>query len=215
MTLDEVKEAQASFVQAATLAREAGVDGVELHAANGYLMEQFLNPGTNQRTDAYGGSVEARSRFVVEIAELVAQAIGAGRVGVRVSPYGVFNDMPAYEAVEATYLHLAKEFSRLHLAYLHLVDHSSMGAPDVPQALKDQLRQTFAGGYILSGGYDLSRAQADLAAGKGDLVAFGRPFISNPDFVQRLRAGHPLAEPKAETFYTPGAAGYLDYPAYV
>ncbi|HEU4952675.1 MAG TPA: alkene reductase [Holophagaceae bacterium] len=213
MTLPELQAAKAAFVQAAKLARQAGLDGVELHAANGYLLEQFLNPGTNQRTDAYGGSLEARCRFVLEVAKETAAAIGAGRVGIRLSPFGVFNDMPAYDEVEATYLHLAKELSALGLAYIHIVDHSSMGAPEVPASLKAALRAAFAGATILSGGYDLARAQADLAAGKGDFIAFGRPFIANPDLVARLKGGLPLAEPKPDTFYTPGAAGYTDYPA--
>ncbi len=213
MTAADLAEAKAAFVQAARNAREAGLDGVELHAANGYLLEQFLNPGTNRRGDGYGGSLEARSRFVVEVAEAVAQAIGADRVGVRVSPFGAFNDMPPYDEVEATYLHLAQEFSRLGLAYLHVVDHSSMGAPEVPATLKIALRKAFSGTFILSGGYDRARAEADLAADRGDLVAFGKPFISNPDLVDRLKTGAELAAPDMGTFYTPGPAGYTDYPA--
>jgi N-ethylmaleimide reductase len=213
MAPTDLEEAKDSFVRAARLAREAGLDGVELHAANGYLLEQFLNPGTNRRRDGYGGSLEARTRFVVEVAEAVAQAIGPDRVGIRVSPFGVFNDMPPYDQVEVTYLHLAKEFSRIGLAYLHVVDHSSMGAPEVPGSLKAALRKAFSGAFILSGGYDRARAEADLAAGKGDLVAFGKPFISNPDLVARLQAGAELAAPDQGTFYTPGPAGYTDYPA--
>jgi len=212
MTAAELEEAKASFVHAARLARQAGLDGVELHAANGYLLEQFLNPGTNQRTDGYGGSLEARVRFVVEVAEQVAEAIGGDRVGIRLSPFGVFNDMPPYDQVEATYLHLVKELSRLGLAYVHLVDHSSMGAPEVPGSLKIALRKAFSGVFILSGGYDRARAEADLAMGRGDLVAFGKPFISNPDFVARLQSGAELAAPAMDTFYTPGATGYTDYP---
>ena len=212
-TPEELREAKASYVKAAVLAREAGLDGIELHAANGYLLEQFLNPGTNQRTDGYGGSLEARCRFVIEVAEEAAAAIGGGRVGIRISPFGVFNDMPAYPEVEATYLHLMKALSRIGLAYVHVVDHSSMGAPEVPASLKAALRAAFSGAFILSGGYDLARAQADLAAGKGDFVAFGRPFISNPDLPVRFRSGAALAEPNADLFYTPGATGYTDYPA--
>ncbi|MBK8725420.1 MAG: alkene reductase [Holophagaceae bacterium] len=213
MTSEDLEEAKASFVAAARLAREAGLDGVELHAANGYLLEQFLNPATNLRTDGYGGSLEARARFVVEVAAAVAQAIGADRVGIRVSPFGAFNDMPAYDQVEATYLHLAQEFSRIGLVYLHVVDHSSMGAPEVPATLKIALRKAFSGAFILSGGYDRARAEAELAAGKGDFVAFGKPFIANPDLVSRLKTGAGLAAPDQGTFYTPGAAGYTDYSA--
>jgi N-ethylmaleimide reductase len=213
MDSDELQEALASFVHAAKLARKAGVDGVELHAANGYLLEQFLNPGTNQRKDGYGGSLEARARFVVEVAEQVAQAIGKERVGIRISPFGVFNDMPAYDEVEATYLYLMGQFSRIGLAYVHLVDHSSMGAPAVPEELKQTLRKAFSGAFILSGGYDRPRAEADLAAERGDFVAFGRPFIANPDLIARLKSSSELAVPSMDTFYTPGPSGYTDYPA--
>ncbi|HJV91132.1 MAG TPA: alkene reductase [Holophagaceae bacterium] len=211
MTSEELAGIQDAFVQAARNAVAAGLDGIELHAANGYLLEQFLNPATNQRTDGYGGSVAARCRFVLEVAARCAEAIGADRVGIRVSPCGVFNDMPGYDEVEATYLHLATELSKLGLAYLHVVDHSAMGAPAVPDSIKTALRQAFKGTYVLSGGYDRARAEADLAAGKGDLVAFGRPFIANPDLVARMKAGAALAEPVPETFYTPGEAGYTDY----
>ena len=213
MTAEELIRVKEAFVQGARNAVAAGLDGIELHAANGYLLEQFLNPATNRRTDGYGGSLEARCRFVLEVAAACAEAIGADRVGIRVSPYGVFNDMPAYDEVEATYLHLAAELSKLGLAYLHVVDHSAMGAPAVPDSIKASLRQAFKGVYILSGGYDRARAEADLAAGKGDLVAFGRPFIANPDLVARLQSGAPLADPKPDSFYTADAAGYTDYPA--
>lgn len=212
LTTGELAKVQEAFVQGALNALRAGFDGIELHAANGYLLEQFLNPATNLRTDGYGGSLEARCRFVLEVAAKAAEAIGADRVGIRLSPFGVFNDMPAYDAVEATYLHLATELSKLGLAYLHLVDHSAMGAPPVPEALKAALRTAFKGTLILSGGYDRARAEQDVAAGKGDLVAFGRPFIGNPDLVHRLQTGAALAEAHGDTFYTPGEAGYTDYP---
>lgn len=213
LTTAELLTVQESFVQGANHAITAGFDGIELHAANGYLLEQFLNPGTNQRTDGYGGSVEARARFVLEVAAKTAGAIGADRVGIRLSPFGVFNDMPPYDEVEATYLLLARELSRLGLAYLHLVDHSAMGAPPVPDAIKAALRKTFQGTFILSGGYDRARAENDLAAKKGDLVAFGRPFLANPDLVQRLQDHALLAEAHMDSFYTPGEQGYTDYPA--
>lgn len=209
---DELAKVQEAFVEGAKHAIAAGFDGIELHAANGYLLEQFLNPATNQRTDGYGGSVEARTRFVLEVAAKTAAAIGADRVGIRLSPFGVFNDMPPYDEVESTYLLLARELSKLGLAYLHLVDHSAMGAPPVPEAIKAALREAFQGTFILSGGYDQARAESDLAAKKGDLVAFGRPFLSNPDLVQRLQAGAPLAEAHMDTFYTPDEKGYTDYP---
>ncbi|MCL2636278.1 MAG: alkene reductase, partial [Betaproteobacteria bacterium] len=133
--------------------------------------------------------------------------------GIRLSPYGVFNDMPLYDAMEADYLWLAQQLDARGLAYLHLVDHSAMGAPVVPDSIKQAVRDIFKGTLILSGGYDAARAEQDLAAGKCDLVAVGRPFIANPDLLARWQAGAPVNAPDMNTFYTPGAAGYTDYPA--
>lgn len=212
MSLDEIASTVAEYARASERAIEAGFDGVELHGANGYLIDQFLNVASNRREDTYGGSVENRARFAVEVARAVANAIGAERVGIRVSPYGAFNDMTADADTHALYVHLARELSTLGLVYLHVVDHSSMGAPEVSPALKAELRATFKGAYVLSGGYDRARADGDLAAGKGDLVAFGRPYISNPRLAHRLEAGAPLAAPEFATFYTPGEKGYTDYP---
>ncbi len=212
MTAAEVHQAIEEFGQAARNADRAGFDGVELHGANGYLIEQFLNPGTNLRTDEFGGSFEKRARFAIHAARAAVEAIGPGRVGIRFSPYGVFNDIPAYDEVDATYAHLARELGRLQLAYLHLVDHSSMGAPAVPPAIVQAIRAAFPGTIILSGGYDLARAEADLTAGRGDLIAFARPFLANPDLVERFRLGAALNQPAFDKFYTPGPEGYTDYP---
>jgi N-ethylmaleimide reductase len=209
----DAQQAIAEYAQASRNARDADFDGVELHGANGYLLEQFLNPGVNQRTDRWGGSLENRARLLLKATRAVAKAIGPDRVGVRLSPFGVFNDMPPYEGVEEAYTWLAAQLSDIGIVYLHLVDHSSMGAPPVPDSTKFAIRKAFPGTLILSGGYDRARAQADLASGRADLVAFGRPFIANPDFAERLRANAPLAVPDPATFYTPGAAGYTDYPA--
>ena len=203
------------YVQAAKNAVAAGFDGVELHGANGYLIEQFIRPNSNQRTDAYGGSVENRARFVLEVAKAVIAAIGKDKVGIRLSPYGAFNDMPPYPEMEADYAYLARQLNALGLAYVHLVDHSSMGAPAVPQSIKDTFRKEFKGALILSGGYDAARAEADLAAGKADLIAFGRPFLANPDLIKRWQSGAALNAPDPNTFYTPGPKGYTDYPALV
>jgi N-ethylmaleimide reductase len=212
MTEADIEAAIASFVRAAEHAIAAGFDGVELHGANGYLIDQFLCPSVNTRTDGWGGA--QRGRFLLEVARRTAAAIGAGRVGVRLSPYGVFNGIQAWDGIEADYLGWAKALGELGLAWLHLVDHSSMGAPPVPQALKRALRDAFGGALILSGGYDAARAEAELQAGEGQLVAFGRPYIANPDLVQRLQAGAPLAAPDFASFYTPGEAGYTDFPAH-
>ena len=187
MTEADIRHAIGEFADAATLAVQAGFDGVELHGANGYLIDQFLNVASNQRTDTWGGSVENRIRFAVEVAKAASQAIGAGRVGMRISPYGAFNGMAADAETDALYVRLVEELSRLGLVYVHVVDHSSMGAPPVSAELKGQIRKTFQGALVLSGGYDRDRAEADLAAGKGDLVAFGRPFIANPDLVAKLK----------------------------
>ena len=208
----DIAHAIDEHVTAAKLALDAGFDGVELHGANGYLIEQFLNPLVNQRTDGYGGSMERRNRLALEIARATVAAIGRDRVGIRLSPYGVFNGTAAFPEVEAQYLLLAHSLSALGLLYLHLVDHSSMGAPPVPADLKLKLRAAFDGLFILSGGFDHASAEQALLDKHGDLVAFGRPFLANPDLVARMRKGAPLNAPDEATFYVPGAKGYTDYP---
>ncbi len=212
MTEQDIKKAIEEYAQAARLAIEAGFDGVELHAANGYLIEQFLNPNVNQRTDGYGGSMEARNRFALEVAAAAAEAIGAARVGIRLSPYGVFNGTGAYPEVDAQTLALVKGLSTLGLMYVHVLDHSAMGAPPVSADLKTQLRAAFDGPFILAGGFDKASAEKALEAKQADLIAFGRAFLANPDLVARLRAGASLNAPDMATFYTPGAKGYTDYP---
>ena len=160
-----------------------------------------------------GGSMENRGRFVLEVADAVIKAIGKDRVGLRLSPFGVFNDMPLYGAMEADYTYLAQQLNARGLVYIHLVDHSPMGAPPVPDSIKKMFRSVFKGKLILSGGYDAARAESDLAAGKCDLIAVGRPFLANPDLVARWKSGAALNTPDMETFYTPGPKGYTDYPA--
>jgi N-ethylmaleimide reductase len=213
MTGEDIKTTIAEFGQAAINAMEAGFDGIELHGANGYLLEQFIRPNTNLRTDGYGGSIENRARFVVEVVDAVIKAIGRERVGIRLSPFGVFNDMPLYDNMENDYTYLAQQLNISGPAYIHLVDHSSMGAPAVPEAMKATFRKEFKGTLILSGGYDADRAENDLAEGKCDLVAFARPFLANPDLVERWKTGAALNVPDVDTFYTPGPKGYTDYPA--
>ena len=212
MTEDDISTAIQEYAQAAKNAVAAGFDGVELHGANGYLLEQFIRPNSNQRTDRYGGSIEDRARFVLEVADAAIKAIGKDRVGIRLSPYGVFNDMPLYDGMEADYTYLAQQLNALGLVYIHLVDHSSQGAPVVPDSIKKMFRSTFKGKLILSGGYDAARAEGDLAAGKCDLIAVGRPILANPDLVERWKTGAALNEVDMNTFYTPGAKGYTDYP---
>ncbi len=213
MTLEDITAAVAEYAQAASNAVAAGFDGIELHSANGYLLEQFIRPTSNLRTDSYGGSIENRARFVLEVVDAVNGAIGRERVGIRLSPFGVFNDMPLYDNMEEEYTWLARQLNLKALAYIHLVDHSSMGAPLVPDSIKETFRKEFNGALIFSGGYDPERAENDLSAGKCDLIAFGRAFIANPDLVERWKTGAALNPPDMDTFYSPGPKGYTDYPA--
>ena len=212
MTTEDIKQTIAEFVRASENAVKAGFDAVELHGANGYLLEQFFNPKANQRTDEYGGSMENRSRLILEIAAGVSQAIGPEKVGIRISPYGVNGDLEIFEKMEESYQYLTNQLNQLGIGYLHMVDHSSMGAPKVPQSLKQDLRSRFSNAFILSGGYTQETAEEALQAGQGDLVAFGRPFISNPDLITRFETGADLNDPDSETFYVGGARGYVDYP---
>jgi N-ethylmaleimide reductase len=217
MTSVDIAKTVDEYRQAARNAITAGCDGVEVHGANGYLITQFLDPGSNLRDDGYGGDAGCRNRFALEVTVAVADAIGPGRVGVRLSPYGLFNDMSgSYDGIAEQYIELAGELGKLGLLYLHLVDHSAQGAPKpdpvTVQEMCRAFRQRGGQAVILSGGYDVARAEADLQSGAADLIAFGRPFISNPDLVARLRQGRPLTEPDQTTFYTPGPAGYTDYP---
>ncbi|HMM45716.1 MAG TPA: alkene reductase [Candidatus Macondimonas sp.] len=211
MTEQDIAAAIQEYAAACKNAVAASFDGVELHGANGYLIDQFLNTASNHRTDRWGGSLDGRLRFAVEVARAAAAAIGAERVGMRISPYGVFNGMAPDAEMDALYLRLIEALNDIGLAYIHVVDHSSMGAPPVSEALKAKLRAAFKGKYILSGGYDAAHANADLDADKGDLVAFGRPFIANPDLVQKLKAGMELQAPNPDTFYTPDAKGYTEF----
>ena len=213
MTEADIKATIEEFAQAAKNALAAGFDGVELHGANGYLLEQFIRPNSNQRSDRYGGTIENRARFMLEVADAVISTIGKDKVGIRLSPFGVFNDMPLHDAIEADYTYLAQQLNARGLAYIHLVDHSSMGAPPVPASMKATFRNAFKGKLILSGGYDAARAESDLVAGKCDLIAVGKPFLANPDLVTRWKTGLALNAPDMNTFYTPGAKGYTDYPA--
>jgi N-ethylmaleimide reductase len=207
MSVADVREAHDEFVQSARNAALAGFDGIELHSANGYLLEQFLHPHTNRRSDAHGGSVEKRIRFVVEVARACADAIGADRVGIRLSPFGTFNDLPEHAEVEATYAALARELRGL--VYLHLVGN--------PHADFDKtagtIRAAFGGTTVQNGGLERESAEAAIEAKRADLVSLGRHFIANPDLPRRWQSSASLAIPNPETFYTASADGYSDYPA--
>jgi len=213
MTEADIATTVNEYATAARLAIAAGFDGIELHAANGYLLEQFLNANVNRRTDGYGGTPEGRNRLVLEVARAAAKEAGAERVGIRLSPYGVFNSTGGYGGVDQQYTALVRELSALGLMYVHLLDHSALGAPPVPAELKAGLRAAFMGPFILAGGFDKESAQRALAEGQADLIAMGRAFLANPDLVDRMRRGQPLNAPDPSTFYTPGEQGYTDYPA--
>jgi N-ethylmaleimide reductase len=212
MTESDILHTIEEFAHSAELAMLAGFDGVEIHGANGYLVDQFLNTASNKRTDKWGGAIENRLRFATELIKSVAKKIGPSKVGIRVSPYGVFNGMEPCSHTDDLYERLAIDMQKLGILYMHIVDHSSMGAPEVKASVKQAIRNNFKGALILSGGYNLRKADADLTEKKADLIAFGRPFISNPKLVSKLKNHHPLIEADQNTFYTPGEKGYTDYP---
>jgi len=212
MTEEDIAVVIDEYVRAARLAIEAGFDGIELHGANGYLIEQFLNPTVNRRTDGYGRSIEGRNRLLLEIARATAREIGAARVGVRLSPYGVVNAMAAYDQVDEQYLALVTQLSALGLMYVHVLDHSASGTPPVPEVLKSALRAAFDGPFILAGGFDKGSAESALSDGRADLIAMGRPFIANPDLVARIRRDAPLNSLDPATLYSGRPEGYIDYP---
>ncbi len=205
LTEAEIEALVADYAAAARNAVAAGLDGVELHAANGYLPNQFLAPNANTRTDRWGGNIEGRARFVLAALDAMVAAIGPGHVGIRLSPGNPFNDIRD-EALEATYAHLFAELGRRDFAFLHLF--GTQPGFDVPA-----LAARLAGkALILNGGYDRDRAEADLAAGRGAAIAFGTSFLANPDLPERLARRAPLNPPDSASFYGGGAKGYTDYP---
>jgi N-ethylmaleimide reductase len=202
------------FRRAAENARAAGFDGVELHGANGYLIDQFLRDGSNKRTDSYGGSIQNRARFPLEVAEAVISVFGAARVGYKVSPNGAINSMADSDPI-ATFSYLAKELDRRGVGYLHVSEGIAgpMAVPaGIPRALP-ALGRIFTRTIIANGGYDARLANAAIANGETDLVAFGVPFLANPDLPARYRADAPLNAPDVATFYAGEEKGYVDYPA--
>jgi N-ethylmaleimide reductase len=213
MTVSQIKEAVSAFSAAARRSIDAGLDGVEIHAGNSFLVDAFLRDGTNMRDDEYGGSVENRSRFLLEVVDAVVDEIGSGKVGVRVSPtnavFGITDTDP-----EATFTYAAQHLSSRNLAYLHVLEPALdsgstmvVGLPSVAPAL----REAYDGLMILNGSLTQETGQKALASNASDAVAFGIPFISNPDLVERFRNHIPLTEGNAETFYGGGAEGYTDY----
>ncbi|HEX2009908.1 MAG TPA: alkene reductase [Roseateles sp.] len=209
---EEIAAIVADYRRAAAQALRAGFDGVEIHAGNGYLIDQFLRSTSNRRADEYGGGRENRVRFLLEVARAVAEEIGAARVGIRLSPHITARNMACPDIIP-TILLAAERLSALGVAYLHLAEADWDDAPQVPEAFRHQLRAAFAGRLIVAGRYDKARAEALLRAGLADLVAFGRPFIANPDLPVRLRAGLPLAGFDGASLFGGAARGYSDYPA--
>lgn len=211
LELNELPGIIDDFRQAAANAIKAGFDGVEVHGANGYLLEQFAKDGANVRTDAYGGSVENRARLMLEVTAAVVQEIGAERTGIRISPVSPANGISSSDP-QAQYDYIVDELQALGIAYIHVVEGATGGPRDVAPFDYGSLRSRFSKTYIVNNGYDLGLATSHLADRKADLIAFGRPFIANPDLVERLQSGAPLAEINPATIYGGGAAGYTDYP---
>lgn len=214
LATDEVGLIVADFAKAAANAIAAGFDGVELHGANGYLVEQFLNPHINKRTDQYGGSIENRSRFLLEAIDACIAAIGAERVAIRLTPYGGLYDMQHYEGLEETYAYLAAALGKRKIAYIHIMDQQSRGSFALPEGFMARFRNWYDGVLILAGGLDKVKAEQYLAEGIIDLAAFGEPFIANPDLVARLQHDWPLNEPERKFHYGGAERGYTDYPVY-
>jgi N-ethylmaleimide reductase len=209
MTEKDIRTTVQDFARAAILARDAGFDGVEIHAANGYLIDQFIRDGSNLRTDAYGGTVRKRLRFLMEVTEAVARAWSPDRVGVRLSPVSGYNDMSDSNPAE-TFSQAAESLSSLRLAYLHVVEDVSDAQR--LQRIAPSMRAAFGGPFILNGGYDATTGAAALERGEADLIAYARHFLANPDLVERFKQGASLNNPDSSTFYTDGAQGYTDYP---
>jgi N-ethylmaleimide reductase len=201
------------FARAAAQARRAGFDGVELHGANGYLIDQFLRDGTNKRNDPYGGPIENRLRFALEVVEAVMKVWPATRVGIRIAPVSPANDI-ADSNPQALFGALAEALGRRNIAYIHVVEGATQGARDFAPFDYAALKRAFSGAYIANNGYTRAMAIAAIRENRADMIAFGRAFISNPDLVERLRVDAPLAEGDRSTYYGGGAKGYTDYPTW-
>lgn len=213
LELEEIPGIIEDFRQAAANAIEAGFDGVEVHGANGYLLDQFLRETANVRTDAYGGSIENRARLLIEVTAAVANEIGAQRTGVRISPVSPASGIVPSNEEQPQFNHVAQALDGLGIAYIHVVEGATGGPRDARPFDFDALRQRFRNTYIANNGYDLELAKSRLSEGKADLFAFGHHFIANPDLVERLKGGVPLAQMNPATIYGGGTEGYTDYPA--
>ncbi len=210
---DEIQGIVETYQQAAINALAAGFDGVEIHSANGYLLDEFLREGTNKRTDCYGGTFENRARFLLEVTEAVVAVWGADRVGIRLSPSGTMNDMNDADP-ETFFVYLLAQLNRFGLAYLHVVDALEGDIRHGANVINlEVLRKAYNGTFIVCGGYDRARAENAIAEGKADAVAFGQLYIANPDLVERFKVDAPLNEPDGATFYGGNEKGYTDYPA--
>ncbi len=207
-----VQAAIEQHIQGAINAMEAGFDGVEIHGAHGFLPEQFMNPQTNHRTDQYGGSIANRSRFLLEIMGGVVAAIGKERTGIRLSPFATQSDLQGYADETAMHQYITDALQQLGILYIHLSDQSTNGNPPIPPEHIRDVRKRFSNLLILAGGYTPASAETAIQSGMADLIAFGRPFISNPDLVERFRRNAPLADGDKATYYLGGDEGYIDYP---
>lgn len=212
LELAEIPGIIESFRRGTVNALEAGFDGVEIHGANGYLLDQFAKDGTNKRSDAYGGSIENRARLMLEVAKVVAEEAGPERTGIRISPVTPANDVSDSNP-QPLFDHIVDRLDALKLVYLHVIEGATGGPRDIAPFDYGSLRKRFSGAYVANNGYDFELASKVLAANEADLIAFGKPFIANPDLVERLKRGAPLNAPDKATFYGGGAKGYTDYPA--
>jgi len=212
LELNEIPGIIDGFKRAATNALEAGFDGVEIHGANGYLLDQFAKDGANKRTDAYGGSIENRARLMLEVSRVVASEVGADRAGIRISPVTPANDISDSNP-QALFDYIVDQLEALKLVYIHVIEGATGGPRDNAPFDYASLRRRFKRAYIANNGYDLELANKVLTADAADLIAFGKPFIANPDLVERLKKRAPLNAPDKATFYGGGAKGYTDYPA--
>ena len=212
LELSEIPGIIESFRRGAANALEAGFDGVEIHGANGYLLDQFAKDGANKRTDAYGGSIENRARLMLEVAKAVTTEAGAARTGIRISPVTPANDISDSNP-QPLFDYIVDHLNALRLVYIHVIEGATGGPRDVAPFDYGSLRKRFKGAYVANNGYDFELANKVLAGNKADLIAFGKLFIANPDLVERLKRGAPLNAPDKATFYGGGAKGYTDYPA--